>query len=707
MRRLLLFVTALAVSGLGAFVPTSAATAPTRTLTVTGTEAAMYPAFDAGIDRYAVTTTANTGGTVDVSASTDDPTETIEVNGTPVAGDPTPVTGLQAGDLITVAFVGGGSPHTYTVMYLPAGFPQLSVTGGVKTSYPGVAPGLVGLTLNTFTGLPAYDAIVDRNGVPVYAELATGGDLDLKQQPTGDVTVSRGPASQGKTGVAQMTLDPLHGFAETARQEVRSPLTNTDGHDSEALPDGSTILIGYELNGTTGKTDATIQKIAADGAKVFEWTSAAYVGGSLASPTVQDQFVPGDYAHVNSVTSVEHGDLLVSFRHLSAVYRIATVAHDGYQPGEVIWRLGGRHSSFTFPDDPDVTGPCAQHDATELPNGHILLFDNGTNGLCVDPADPVNGDGGNRNHTRVKEYVLDTTAHTASLSWSYPDDTSKNSFFAGSANRLSNGDTLIGWAADTNALVTEVNNSKVILWQLTTPTTTPRYMTYRASLITGPQLTMTGPANGSTVVQGDSIAAAAHCTDWVGTGVATCTTTGATGGMLDTSAVGTHTWTVTGVDDAGDSVSKSRSYTVRAPHLQPDGLIRKAGSTTWKGDNRYGTARGQKVRQEAHRRQAVKSFWRVQNDGERADDVRLVGTGGNRRFRVRYLRAGVDVTAAVVAGTYRTSTLVPGQSVTLEVVVTPTRRAPIGSTRTVTMATVSSGDPNSVDRVATSVTARR
>lgn len=707
MRRLLLLVAVLAVSGLGAFVPTAATPAPVRSVSVTGTEVEMYPTFDTAIDRYAVTTTTNTGGTLDVTATTSDSSESVVVDGSPATGPTTTLTGLQAGQEISVAFVGGASPETYTLMYLPAGFPKLTVTTGALGSFPNLAPGLIGLTLNTFTGAPAYDAIVDRNGVPVYAvRMATGADLDLKQQPNGDVTVSQPPPRPGNTGVAQVTLDPLAGFVPTTHHDVLAPLTNTDGHDSESLPDGSTILIGYELNPDTGKTDATIQKIAPDGSKTFEWRSTAYAGETTASTTVQNQFVPGDYAHINSVVSVEHGDLIASFRHLSSVYRIATVAHDGFQPGDVIWRLGGRHSTFTFPNDPDLTGPCAQHDVTELPNGHILLFDNGTDGLCVDPADPVNGAGVTRHHTRVKEYALDTVAGTATLVWSYPADTSKYAFFAGSASRLTNGDTLVGWAADTNALATEVDAAGTKLWELTTPATTPRYMTYRASLISGPQLAMTGPADGATIVQGDPAPAIGTCTDWVPGVTFTCATSGLLGGGLDTTQAGTHTWSVTAGDGTGNTWTKTRTYTVRLPGRQPDGLVRKAGSTVWKGSQVYGGATDQTVRQRIRRSHTRSAYWQVQNEGERADVFRLVAVGSNRRVRVHYVADGLDVTRAVVAGTYVTPTLQPGQSVTFRVTLTPTRRARVGDTRTVTMAAVSIGDA-SVDRVATRVTVQR
>jgi hypothetical protein len=680
-----------------ALVSTGTAAAVTgRDITVSGTEVEMYPLFDPTIDRYAVTTTTNTAGTLDVTA-TPGAGETVTING----GSATHLTGLNAGDLITVAFNGGSDPHTYTLMYLPAGFPKLTVTTGAQGAFPDLAPGLIGLTLNMFSGptYPAFDAIVDRNGVPVYAVAAAQQDLDLKQQPNGDTTVSRPPVSApGATGVAQVTLDPGNDLAESTRREVVAPLTNTDGHDSVSLPDGSTILIGYQPNPDTGKTDATIQKLGATGNIIFQWDSSGEADETLATN--------GDYAHINSVVSAPNGDIIASFRHLSAVYRIATTAHDGYQPGDVIWRLGGRHSSFTFLGDPDLTGPCAQHDATLLPNGHILLFDNGTDNFCVDPADPVNGAGTARHYTHVKEYALDTTAHTASLVWSYPADLSKYSFFAGSASRLTNGDTLIGWAADRNALATEVDAAGNKLWELTTPATTPRYMTYRATLITGPQLTMTGPADGATFVKGDPAPANGTCADWVPDVTTSCVTSGLVGGDLDTATVGRHTWSVTATDGTGNTWSRTRSYTVRSGR-QPDDLIRKAGSTVWKGSDVYGAATDQSVRQRIRRTHTRAVSWQVQNDGERADAFRLVAGASTRRVRVHYLSGGVDVTRAVVAGTFVTPTLGPGQVVTLTVTVTPTRRAKVGDVRTVTMAAVSVGDPTQVDRVATRVRVRR
>src|SRR3546814_15280810 len=80
-------------------------------------------------------------------------------------------------------------------------------------------------------------------------------------------------------------------------------------------------------------------------------------------------------------------------------------------------------SALTFPDDA-LGGPCAQHTASELPNGNILIFDNGsadaTRDMCVDPQDRANGTQ-RRASTRITEYALDEERGAASLISSYDE----------------------------------------------------------------------------------------------------------------------------------------------------------------------------------------------------------------------------------------------------------------------------------------------
>jgi hypothetical protein len=205
----------------------------------------------------------------------------------------------------------------------------------------------------------------------------------------------------------------------------------------------------------------------------------------------------------------------------------------------------------------------------------------------------------------------------------------------------------------------------------------------------------------------DQVPVAPHwtCTDRGGSTLSGCTADGLVDGHLST-VPGPHTVSVTATDGAGNTTVVTRHYTVLSAH-QPDGLIRKAGTARWKGDNVYGPATDQTVLQHARRRHLVRSFWRVQNDGARSDAFSLIGTAGTARYRVRYFASGVDVTAAVVGGAYRTALLEPGQSATLRVEVTPKRRARIGSHRTVTLTATSAASGTAHDRVATKVTVRR
>ena len=151
---------------------------------------------------------------------------------------------------------------------------------------------------------------------------------------------------------------------------------------------------------------------------------------------------------------------------------------DGRDFGEAVWRLGGKFSDFDFVDD-EYAGPCAQHTATQLDNGNILIFDNGSPNpdnayfndasMCPDPADP-GGDPVGRQFTRVTEYALDAESGTASLVWEHASPAGGApwfAFFAGGVNRLDNGNTLISWASARTAVVTEVEAvTDKVVWQL-------------------------------------------------------------------------------------------------------------------------------------------------------------------------------------------------------------------------------------------------
>ncbi|HET6172790.1 MAG TPA: hypothetical protein VFD90_09295 [Gaiellales bacterium] len=76
---------------------------------------------------------------------------------------------------------------------------------------------------------------------------------------------------------------------------------------------------------------------------------------------------------------------------------------------------------------------------------------------------------------------------------------------------------------------------------------------------TAPAVSLTTPAQGAVFAKDEVVAATYSCADLGGAGLASCTGTVPSGQPLDTSA-GTHTFTVTATDNAGNSTSVTHSY---------------------------------------------------------------------------------------------------------------------------------------------------
>jgi hypothetical protein len=85
-----------------------------------------------------------------------------------------------------------------------------------------------------------------------------------------------------------------------------------------------------------------------------------------------------------------------------------------------------------------------------------------------------------------------------------------------------------------------------------------------------PRITLASPAANATFTQGADVRASFTCTDDVnGTGVASCAGTVANGARIDTSTVGTQTFQVNARDNAGNTASRTVTYTVAEPPPPP------------------------------------------------------------------------------------------------------------------------------------------
>ncbi|RYC10802.1 aryl-sulfate sulfotransferase [Nocardioides zhouii] len=651
--------------------------APGATIGV-GAGASMWPAFAPAIPRYAVSPAAD--GSVQVAVVG---AEAVAFDGVPDADGARLFTGLAPGDEISVFVDDGSGSGRHALYVLPQGFPRLA--GTVSGA---VAPGLVALTLNRFDGgtAPRFEAIVDRQGVPTYTRRITDGtSTDLKQSPSGALTVHRPTSTASRTGTALVELGDQ--MQEVARRETVGRV-DTDNHDGLLMPDGSVWLVGYEPNEITSKIDSVIQHVAADGTVLFDWSTAAYADET----TVANQANP-DYAHINSIDVQANGDVVASFRHFGSVWRIAGADRPGTQKYDVVWKLGGRDSSFSFA--PGEDGPCAQHTATLLPNGNVLMFDNGGNVLfgarCVDQDDP----GGalvDRSSTRVVEWDIDEVAGTATVARQY-GARDRFSGFAGGAFKLSNGNVLIAWAPSRLTLANEVSADDAPVWELKdTATESERYTSYRAQLVTvpdriDPAVTLDGLADGTTVAQGNTVPVTFSCTDRGGSTLQACD--GPAGRRLDTTTAGTRTWSVTARDGAGRTTTVTRSYTVAAapttappttaPPAAPAPAPRPASPDLslrvprgpWVGAGDLAPT-AQTARAAVRAGRTTRAYVRVRNVGNAPGRFLLTAPSSlaEGTVEVAYVHRGRARTRAISGRGWRAPVLDPGESLRLEVRVT-------------------------------------
>ncbi len=685
--------------------PSTGAARATRTVTVTGTGVpGTFPAYASGIDRYAVRTSGSADGTLSVTATSSDPAARVWVDGRPaVNGAPFAVEGLSVGDEVNVVVLDQSGRSNQSWIYLPSGFPELSAT-----SAPGRAPGYVFLDIRNFLASTQYEAVVDRNGVPVLATDTGGLDLKADGAVAGHYSVAR-PAVGG--GYTVQELDET--FTPVASHRLDGAASSTDFHDSQLLPGGGALLMGYQSVTRDGQpyTDAIIQVVDAQGDATFTWNSKDHVDPAESYATEE---AGGDYAHVNALQMMPNGDVVASFRNLSQIMRIATTAHGHYAAGDVVWRLGGKEGEFTFVDDP-AQGPCAQHSARILPGGHLLFFDNGSK---LDPSDPIHaqtadmcaGPGGTadapvaRQWTRVVEYELDTGTMEARRVWQYRAG-DRYAAFAGSAQRLPNGNTMIGWSRAYDAtsgshdqpMATEVTPAKDVVWTLTTHGAwfSYRNLTYDAPDRIRPVIDVAGLSEGDVLQEGDDVVADYGCTDRGGSNLAACSGTVGSGKPLDTS-LGEHVLRVEAVDGAGNRRVKEIGYRVVTAH-QPDVEARAAGA--WVGSDVWGgSSQRATVRIGAAGRSRVVAV-RLGNDGTDPDRITLAAPDGNRKFKVRYRWDGTDVTDQVTSGDFVSDELGAGARTRLTVEVTRTARAHRGDTLALRLLGSSVADPARTDAV--------
>jgi arylsulfotransferase ASST len=309
----------------------------------------------------------------------------------------------------------------------------------IQTATPtgAVAPGHTFVTVGT-PKVTSGPLIVDNSGDPIWFQPVPGKSLaDFKVQQYGGQSVLtwwEGTIVSPGFGRGQIVI------ADTSYRVLQQVTAahgyQADLHEFLITPAGTALLTAYnqvpaDLSSIGGSRsgsvlDGVVQEIdLSTGAPVFEWHSLQHVGlEDSYSPVPKSGGSPFDYFHINSIELDTDGNLLVSARNTWTVYKIDR------RSGEVIWRLGGKKSSFTMGTGTNFEW---QHDARRQPDGSITLFD--------DAASP-------QKEPRSRGLLLhvDESARTASLVREYTNY-GLTATSQGNVQLLPNGNVFIGWGA--------------------------------------------------------------------------------------------------------------------------------------------------------------------------------------------------------------------------------------------------------------------
>jgi hypothetical protein len=364
---------------------------------------------------------------------------------------------------------------------LPPDFPGITVTA-LDTN--AVAPGSIFLEVtDASTNTGHYVMMLDNTGTPVWYQNVTNSVYDFKVLPNGYLhygNVFHNHSWTDGGDSAHQILDDSYNPVETV-QALNSYVA--DSHDFQMLPNGHVLLVGYYKtpidmssyvaggNSNGLLAGAIIQELDGNRNVVFQWRSwdhftvtnyfpAATLTNGIATNAVIDAF------HLDTVIMDTDGNLLVSNFGMD-VWKV------NRKTGEIMWRLGGPANQFSFVgvSAQQALGHFSGHALSRLDNGNILIY--------------CNADQTATRTSKVYEYQLNETSKVATLVWSYTPPTNYYAWHYGSAQRLPNTNTFIGWGkadlAGTNQWIpacTEVAPDGRIVFEL--KFSDPKIVTYRA-----------------------------------------------------------------------------------------------------------------------------------------------------------------------------------------------------------------------------------
>jgi hypothetical protein len=220
---------------------------------------------------------------------------------------------------------------------------------------------------------------------------------------------------------------------------------SADGHEFLITPWNTALILAYRtttanltaIGGPADQTviDGIVQEISIRTGKVlFQWNSQDHVPYSQSEqPLPASAATPWDWFHINAVHLARDGNLLIDGRDTWTTYKVSR------HTGKIIWRLGGKDSSFRLRAAPgqvlDSAGKIFawQHDPEQVGPDAFTFFDNDSAGTPLLP------------YSRVVTVRLNYQRRTATLVSSINQPEGQSAASQGDAQTTSNGDVFVGW----------------------------------------------------------------------------------------------------------------------------------------------------------------------------------------------------------------------------------------------------------------------
>ena len=341
----------------------------------------------------------------------------------------------------------------------PLNFPEFTIS---ISNNP--FPGFIFMAPHSWSGKTAYLMIFDNNGVPIYYLRDSSIKYDFKKQDNGLLTYwDQIPKKYFAVDSAYSVIDSFscgNGY-------------QTDLHELLVAPNDHSFLMSYDPqivrmdtivqggDSAAYVTGLVIQELDESKNVIFQWRSWDHFQITDATEDIDLTQHSIDYVHGNSIEVDYDGNLIISCRNMDEITKIDR------QTGDIIWRFGGlksKNNQFQFINDTITFSH--QHDVRRLPNGNIMLFDNGN--LHTPPF------------SRALEYQFDEENKIAVLVWKYNNEPVTFAPFRGSTRRLANQNTLIGWGnhSDRRA-VSEVKADGTPVLEILFPDSLVNYRTFK------------------------------------------------------------------------------------------------------------------------------------------------------------------------------------------------------------------------------------